>query len=378
MSSPRLLVLSFSRISADARVLKQVNLLKDQYRVTTCGYGPKPEGVEDHIEIPENLVAWKYPRAAVVARAYAQAYWCNPVISHLRPLLPAGYYDIVLANDIDTAGLALALKPTRGVHLDLHEYCPRMKEELFRWKLFMGPFMAWMVRKYGTRVDSVTTVATHIAEEYRREFGLNAEVVTNAAPYVDRQPTPVHSPIRLVHSGAAKQGRYLEVTLDAMDAIKSDATLDLFLTQNHGEYFESLRARINGMPNVTLHDPVPYDRLNSTLSDYDVGVFLLPPVNFNYEWTLPNKFFDFVQARLGIVIGPSPEMAAVLTQENLGLVTEDFSSAALARAIDSLTPETVGSFKASAHRAAEALSAEEQLRRWGHAIQELEGTGSTR
>lgn len=376
MSSPRLLILSFSRISADARVLKQVHLFKEQYRVITCGYGPKPDGVEDHIEIPENLVAWKYPRAAVIARAYARAYWGNPVIAHLRPLLRRGHYDIILANDIDTAGLALSLKPARGVHLDLHEYCPRMKEELFRWKLFMGPFMAWMVRKFGKQVNSITTVATHIAEEYRRQFGVQAGVVTNAAPFVDRTPTPVHTPIRLVHSGAAKKGRFLEVTLDAMDALKSDATLDLFLTQNHGEYFESLRARIQGMRNVVLHDPVPYDQLNSTLSKYDVGIFLLPPVNFNYEWTLPNKFFDFVQARLGIIIGPSPEMAAVLTRANLGVVTEDFSSDALARAIDSLTPETVATYKASAHNAAAALSAEEQLKHWVRAIEELQTIGS--
>src|SRR5699024_5147646 len=41
---PSLLVLSFSDISRDARVLKQVTMLSTDYRVMTCGYGPTPEG----------------------------------------------------------------------------------------------------------------------------------------------------------------------------------------------------------------------------------------------------------------------------------------------------------------------------------------------
>src|SRR5699024_12617623 len=37
---PSLLVLSFSDISRDARVLKQVTMISTDYRVMTCGYGP--------------------------------------------------------------------------------------------------------------------------------------------------------------------------------------------------------------------------------------------------------------------------------------------------------------------------------------------------
>ena len=47
-----------------------------------------------------------------------------------------------------------------------------------------------------------------------------------------------------------------------------------------------------------------------TLNAHDVGVYVLPPVSFNHLWALPNKVFDFVQGRLALVVGPSPEMAA--------------------------------------------------------------------
>ncbi len=42
-SRPRLLILSFSPIVSDARLLKQVRRFRDDYAVTTCGYGDAPE-----------------------------------------------------------------------------------------------------------------------------------------------------------------------------------------------------------------------------------------------------------------------------------------------------------------------------------------------
>ncbi|MUK01787.1 glycosyltransferase family 1 protein [Vibrio cholerae] len=378
MPAPRLLIMSFSPLRSDARILKQIALFQDRYDVVTCGYGEAPEGVQNHIEIPADLEAWRYSRAALIVRAYRRAYWGNPVISHLRSRLPIGEYDVILADDIDTVGLSLSLKPLHGVHVDLHEYCPRMKDDLLQWKIFVAPFMRWMVRQFALRADSASTVAGHISEEYRKEFGLMASVVTNAAPYSESEPSPVGAVIRLVHSGAAQPNRFLEVTLDAMDMISGSATLDLYLTQNSGPYFEVLKTRIAGMRNVVLHDPVPYADLSETLNGYDMGVFLLPPVNFNYAWTLPNKFFDFVQARLGVLIGPSPEMAAVLRAEGLGVVTEDFTAASLASAIDGLTPEAVTGYKSAAALAARRLSAEEQIQGWAEAIDALAGTRGTR
>ena len=41
--SKKLLIISFSPIARDARVLKQVRLFTPKYEVTTCGFGPAPE-----------------------------------------------------------------------------------------------------------------------------------------------------------------------------------------------------------------------------------------------------------------------------------------------------------------------------------------------
>jgi len=367
---PRLLILSFSPIASDARVLKQVRLFADDYAVTTCGHGPAPDGVVEHLAIPDELAVWRYDRGLVATRRYRQAYWANPAIVAAQRLLASREFDAVLADDVDAVGLALAV-PSRGVHADLHEYAPRQKEDLLRWRVFVGPFMRWMCRAFVARAASATTVGQGIAEEYRRRFGIEAHVVTNAAPFVDREARPVHRPIRLVHSGAALHDRNIMTIVDAVDAAASDCTLDLYLTPNDPAYLDALKARQNAR--VTVHEPVPYDELNEILSTYDVGVHVLPPVNFNNRWALPNKFFDYVQARLGLVIGPSPEMARVVHERGLGAVADDFSTEALVREIERLDPAEVARYKAASAASARDLSAESQIEGWRRAIDRIVG-----
>lgn len=373
MVRPSLLILSFSPLRSDARVLKQINLFTSRYDVTTCGYGEAPDGVVGHVRIPDDRVA-KYDGKPLRLRAYRWAYWHHPVVAWAREVLPVGTFDAVLADDIDTAGLALHLAPRRGVHVDLHEYAPRMNEHLPAWDRWVRPFMEWMVRRHVRRAASVTTVGGRLAEEYQRQFGLrDVGVVLNATPYHDLSPTPVGAPIRLVHSGVARPARRIEETIAAVEAAGDRITLDLFLTQNTGPYFESLKEHALRAGNVTLHDPVSYARLVATLNDYDVGVFSLPPTNFNYEWALPNKLFDFVQARLALAISPSPEMAEVVRAHGVGVVADSFGPDSLGQLLESLDPEAVLQMKHASHAAARGLAAENQMDGWTRPLAALLG-----
>jgi len=368
---PTLLILSFSDISADARVLKQVEHFSTSYEVTTCGYGPSPSSDVTHIEVPGDRVIWRYDRAALLLRRYRHAYWTNPAIEWTAGALSDMRFDVVLANDVDAVGLALSLHPAHGVHADLHEYAPRQKEELPRWRWFVAPFIAWMCRTFVAHAQSWTTVSGGLAREYLRVFGFDAQVVTNASPYLSLSPTPVGDPIRLVHSGACLRNRHLMTLIDGVEVASRAVTLDLYLTPNDPAYLAELRSRAAGVPGVRVHDPLPYSELVRALNGYDVGVFVLPPVNFNYEWALPNKLFDFVQARLAVLVGPSAEMAAYVREYGLGSITDDFSAAALGRAIDELDVDSVTGFKRRADASADSLSAEAQVAIWDRALAAL-------
>src|SRR6186997_1558914 len=100
-----LLILSFSPIASDARVLKQVNLFRDEYAVITCGYGPAPDGVVEHLMIRDDLAIWRYDRRLVASRRFRKAYWSNAAIVAAGHLLEGRSFDVVLADDVDAVGL---------------------------------------------------------------------------------------------------------------------------------------------------------------------------------------------------------------------------------------------------------------------------------
>lgn len=365
---PTLLIVSISPLVSDPRVLKQIALFRDRYKVVTCGLGPAPEGVDRHFQLPPQSRGWVDNKMAVLTRRYERAYWSIEAVSAARAILPRGEFDAILANDLNTVPLALSLKPRRGVHADLHEFAPREKEDDLKWRLFVAPFMRWLCRTYLPKVSSATTVARGLADRYEMDYGVPFEVVTNAAPFVDREPSPVGETIRLIHSAAGQRYRRLELFVDAMRDAPSNIQLDMIVVPHEPQYVAELKAYGSGVPGLRFREPVPYSSLVSTVAEYDVALAFLPPTNFNLAHALPNKFFEAVQARVGLIIGPSPEMVRLLKQHRLGAVTKDFSVESLRATIHGLRPERIMEWKIAAHRAARELSSEHQVTVWGEAI----------
>jgi hypothetical protein len=91
-------------------------------------------------------------------------------------------------------------------------------------------------------------------------------------------------------------------------------------------------------------------------------------VSFNNAWALPNKFFDYIQARLGIIIGPSPEMVQTLEKYRLGATSSGFEADDIVATLDALSPTVVAAWKQNSHEAASELSAEKQVAVWDRAI----------
>lgn len=371
----RLLILCFSNIGKDARVLKQLAAFAEDYEVTTCGFGTQPHPAVRHLNMePQGgrfTVALQPLVVAVLQRLrlYRLQYWLDPHVRRARKVLRGRAFDIVLANDIETVPLALSIAAPRRVHADLHEYFPGLHDDSAAWNRLRKPYFEWLIRHYALRAASATTVGKGIADAYRENYGLSCEVATNASPLSDLSPTPVTSTIRLVHSGIAQPGRQLELTMAAVARARNNITLDLYLMPNDRVYLQRLQVLARGLgKRVRVLPPLPQRELVRHLNDYDVGVFVLPPTTTNNANALPNKFFDFVQARLGVVIGPSPEMAQVLTSYGFGAVAADFTEDGLLAVLEALTASAVSEWKQRADEAAPALSAGAQVAVWSRAI----------
>jgi hypothetical protein len=138
--------------------------------------------------------------------------------------------------------------------------------------------------------------------------------------------------------------------------------LDLYLVRSPrtGRYLEQLKRTAGRTRNVRIVDPVPIDQIVPTMETYDVGLCSIAATNFNNLHSLPNKFFDSVQAGLAVMIGPSPDMATIVREHDLGPIAAGFDGPSQRVVLAGLEPAEVDRWRENARAARPALSAERQ------------------
>lgn len=364
MPRPQILCISLSPIGRDARVLRQLRVLREHGEVTTVGFGPRPEGATDHVEVPEDLKTLPQTPlgvAKLATRRLRSAELDAPAVRFALRALEGRGFDLVVANDARALALAFAVAHDAPVWGDMHEWAPGQRDQYLVWRVMVAPLMDHMCRTYLPRCAAVTTVAESLVDEYDRVYGTRAELVRNARPWEDLEPSALSDDghVRLAHSGGAEPNRNLRMLVEACLELEH-TTLDLYLVPagDGGAYLRSLEELAATSDRVTIHPPVPPADLPRTLNAYDVGVFSLPPDNFNMANCLPNKLFDFLQARLAFAVSPSPEMARFVRDNELGVVTTDYSKESLVAALRTLTPDRIRAAKEAAHQHARRLSDE--------------------
>ena len=294
------------------------------------------------------------------ARLLNHAEMAAPALREGQRLLQGRTFDLVVANEARALPLAHRVAQGAPVWADMHEWAPQERSHVLSWRLLVGPLMDHVCRRYLPSSDAVTTVCSTIADMYSATYGVPCEVVRNARPWVDLEPSPAQEGvIRLAHSGGAVPGRNIEALIDATTRLEH-LTLDLILVpaNDGGRYLRTLHERAAGSARIRFHEPVTPDELPAALNPYDLGVYCLPPANVNMEFALPDKLFDFVQARLGMVVGPSPEMGRFVREHELGVVADGFDVDSFTAALKAMTPESVRSAKESAHAKAKELSSD--------------------
>lgn len=316
----------------------------------------------------ELTLSRKIKLAALLAlRLFNKAYhFQHPYFSLANQV--KGKVDLIIANEAETLPLAFNLADKHGcpVVLDAHEYAPRHFEDKLVWRLFFQPLNTYLCATYIPRLASMFTVGRGLANEYQKNFHLKPEIITNASYYHDLQPSiPLSGSIKLVHHGIATPSRKLELMIDMMDHLDDRFSLDMYLllsghvSSKTKDYPNWLKQRAAKNPKVSILDPIKSEEIVRSINQYDIGVFLIPPVNFNYANGLPNKLFDFIQARLAVAVGPTPEMAEIVNHFNLGVVSEDFNAESLAKKLQAITHDQLIAYKKNSATAAARLNAEE-------------------
>ena len=363
---PEALVVSFNPLRFDSRVLRQIETVSQNFRVTVFapGVGASESWTQFNAKVLSPRRAQGLESSVVDSKLYRFSmgillfsgiykwfHWSPRYLpfwmKRLWRDIGSPHFDLIIVNDADPLPLAFSIARGSPVVADLHEYAPA--EEIIDTihKRAMSRYRRWICRKYLGRCQAVTTVSESLRRLYREDFGVDSRVVLSAPRFSQIEPSHVNSNnLELVHHGIYRPDRGIEDVIEAVANSSRDLTLHLVLPAHSIEPLRGFATKL-GLENrrIHFHDFVEPHNLIPFLNQFDLQVIFIPTTNPNDLGGLPNKFFESVQARLGIISGPSPEIAQIVEREDIGLVTDSFDPAQLSIALDSLEPESVSDWK---------------------------------
>jgi len=217
-----------------------------------------------------------------------------------------------------------------AVVLDLYEYYPGQFPDS-RFVNNTAPYYDYLLRTYSKNADLILVAAQGFQQKYQLNYGIKSLFFPGASPYFKQDASSKRlepNQIRLVHHGIANRSRKIEDMISAVGRLPNNFTTHFYLMKSDGapEYLDELKEFTIKFENVDILDPVPMELIVPTISKYDVGIYLLPPESENQKLLLPHKIFEFVQARLFCVTGPSVGFSGIVSDYDIGIVSKDFSA----------------------------------------------------
>jgi glycosyltransferase involved in cell wall biosynthesis len=351
------LVVSFSNISRDSRVLRQISALAPFFKVATVGYGPSPSLSSYHLQLfsRNGLIPKLVAALFLILRLHQSfhVFWfkTHRIQSFAKDLEP----DAILLNDVSSWPLAQTFSPA-SVVLDAHEYSPDELSDRLIWRLFLKPHKIWCSR-FASAGSTRFCVEEHLCLLWKKFSGLEFAYLPNTSPFVEtsKPASATVGKTRILHQGAAHPTRRIELMIEAINIAGPQFEGSFFLVGSDQGYMHKLAKMVDG-GNSKILPPIPQERLVSNGSLYDIAILSCYPSNINNKHSLPNKFFQYIQSRLPIVAGPNPSIAKIVRQYDIGIVANDFSSEALADALRMMDRKRISRCRANLEIAARNLS----------------------
>ena len=403
MTKKNILIVCAADPQRNPRPNRMIRWLKDEHNVTVIGQNQiQMDGIEsdgfsnvssETKSVSEKqaekkwktVLAMRYPKVFYIlgsVKFFGEALLQTPAkrisfelegTKALRAAMKSRRFDLIISHDLSLLPFVWDIKSAdTKILLDAREYYPRNYDDEWRWRLLEKRFNTYLCKNYLKRCDKVITVSEGLAQEYAREFRVEPEVIMSMPDYQAIQPVESKTDkVRLIYHGHAGHSRRTEVMIEMMDYLDDRFSLDLMLMETQDAYWQKIVTMTAERKNVKIIPPVPMNEIIRFTNRYDIGLFLVPPTNFNLTYTLPNKFFEFIQARLAIAIGPSIEMKRLVEKYDCGVVSRDFDPRSLAEELNKLTVEEIMKYKGNSHKAAGELNAEVNKKRMMQILDEL-------
>ncbi len=249
-------------------------------------------------------------------------------------------FDFLVANDLDTlpANYFISFIRQKKLVYDSHEYFTELPELIPKktikkiWKFFEQAILPKITVSY--------TVSQSIADEYKKMYGINMHVVRNL-PVKSTTPATPENPFKLpenklvIYQGSININRGLENMIHAMHYLE-DWT---FVIIGKGDIEDELKDLVHEQKldsRVWFSGAIPFHELPYYTRKADIGISLEENAGLNYYYALPNKLFDYIQAKIPVLCSNMKEMAAIVNHYNIGKITETLDPLAIAEKIKSI------------------------------------------
>lgn len=249
-------------------------------------------------------------------------------------------FDLLVSNDLDTLLPNFLISKLKRIPLvyDSHEYftgVPEIQDRHFVkwvWKTIEG--LLFPKLKY------VMTVSDSISSRYEIEYGLKPMVVRNYSrnaetiiPFKREELAIERNHLLLILQGTG-------INIDRggselVDAVARTEDVSLLIV-GAGNQFKILGEKVKLLElkrRIRLIPKCGWETLMRYTKSADAGLSLDKNSNLNYQFSLPNKIFDYISAGIPVIATNLPEISRVIRVNKCGLLVEKPTPEAISEAI---------------------------------------------
>jgi glycosyltransferase involved in cell wall biosynthesis len=318
----------------DSRVIKEATTLSTKFKnvhvFAIHEDGLKEKEINDHFSVTRiKLVTKNWSKFKLVQilkylefcfKAYRLTRKSENVMVVDLSALPIGYFLKLFNSKIH-------------VVYDSHEYAVNCKPN--ESKLSMK-FNYFYERLFIRKVDKVINVSYSIADKYSELYGIKKpEVILNCPHYKSIESSTIlrdkfqidESKTIFITQGLLMKGRGIEIILDAFKQITDKKNVIIFM--GYGPLKDLIIKAADENDNIFYQEAVPHKEIISYTSSADFGISLIENSCLSYYYCLPNKFFEFIMSEIPLLVSNLPDMASIVTKQEIGLVVEEENANAL-------------------------------------------------
>jgi len=248
-------------------------------------------------------------------------------------------YQYILSNDLDTLPacfFASKLKNTNLVY-DSHELFSEGPE--LQGRKFVQRFWQKLEDFFLPKVKNSYTVSQSIVEFYDKKYHNKMGLIRNIPLKKDvlnveevSFPTTKKT---ILYQGVLNPGRGIKPMIKALQLIDD---LDLVII-GYGKVEDELKAFVvqeNMVERVHFLGRISRDKLFNYTKKATLGMVLEEPLGLSFQYSLPNKLFDYIHAEIPIIAGNLPEITRIVKKYKVGVLVDNYQPQTIAEAVNNL------------------------------------------